>query len=767
MQENNFFNGLFQPQKQKGTNLPPQRTRYQQLLVGFCFVGVMLYPFSFAGVIPLLVVQLIDKKDQAAHVYDRNYESFLKRGSSLFLVVSFVLSIVNLCCFIFWIPRGYFSAYLFFPLNLLETSLTFNWQTVIALVLGGCGMGSIFLAFSAFIAKRKVLSKEEEQKHILASKAYKERRKNKFNESQRFTEEYEQDYEQAIKEADVVCYEALKQQFLLGTSEYGLPCILNFKEFNQHAIVAGTTGSGKTTFLQLLIQHAAKFDIPLILIDGKGAQDTYEAMKKVAGKYNRRVKKFTDEGDMRYNPVANGNAISVRDKLVTLAETESVFYSGAAKSLLQATVQLLDAFKGTAIKKREKNGREVEKKIERSLPFIQHYLLPRNVLDLFADAILPNNPKLFEVEVEVTIPKNTKNKPSKEKEKVHEDLIEDTEENETEEPIANKRHDDLVETEHTPVETKIIYLDRNTIPLEDYYLLVKRNLQYLLKKEPNVANEPKEEREQNKMAVDSVKKELFERLFVRYEHKKSPFYLYATSEALQNNINMLLDSELGRLFDTSEYQNILSIQQIVRQKDIVYVSLNGLIYKEYIRTLAQMLVGDINYYLSEMYQMNHQKELIVLFDEPSSYLNETFIDLVNKGRGAGMHAIFSPQTMADIAKLGDKLQEQLVGNVNTLIIGKTNEPGEAEYWSNTIGTYEDIELTTMTEQEDGYSDVGKIDWAGQRGTKRNVNKFKISPDRIKELRKGEFIVHRTATDEDIPPQMVYVRNVLEWIEKNK
>ncbi|HAQ6470671.1 TPA: DUF853 family protein [Enterococcus faecium] len=755
MQENNFFNGLFQPKKQKGTNLPPQRTRYQQLLVGFCFVGVMLYPFSFAGVIPLLVVQLIDKKDQAAHVYDRNYESFLKRGSSLFLVVSFVLSIVNLCCFIFWIPRGYFSAYLFFPLNLLETSLTFNWQTVIALVLGGCGMGSIFLSFSAFIAKRKVLSKEEEQKHILASKAYKERRKDKFNESQRFTEEYEQDYEQAIKEADVVRYEALKQQFLLGTSEYGLPCILNFKEFNQHAIVAGTTGSGKTTFLQLFIQHAAKFDIPLILIDGKGAQDTYEAMKKVAEKYNKRVKKFTDEGDMRYNPVANGNAISVRDKLVTLAETESVFYSGAAKSLLQATVQLLDAFKGTSINKRDKNGREVEKKIERSLPFIQHYLLPRNVLDLFADAILPNNPKLFEIEVEKKI-ERTKKKSAQRGTEMFDHSGVQTENEKQEEAKKSQLKDskfrNIFQQGDTQPEAETIVLDRETLDLDSYYLILKKSLKYL---SPNAKT------------GENVQRNLFEQLFVRYEHKQSPFYLYATSEALQNNINMLLDSELGQLFDTSEHQNILSFQQIVRQKDIVDVSLNGLIYKEYIRTLAQMLVGDINYYLSEMYQMNHQKELIVLFDEPSSYLNETFIDLVNKGRGAGMHAIFSPQTMADIAKLGDKLQEQLVGNVNTLIIGKTNEPGEAEYWSNMIGTYEDIELTTMTEQEEGYSDVGKIDWAGQRGTKRNVNKFKISPDRIKELRKGEFIVHRTATDEDIPPQMVYVRNVLEWLEKNK
>ncbi|OTO02247.1 TraM recognition domain-containing protein [Enterococcus sp. 5B3_DIV0040] len=742
MQENNFFNGLFQPKKQKGTNLPPQRTRYQQLLLVFCFIGVLLYPFSFAGVIPLLVVQMIDRKDKAAHVYDREYESFLLRRSSLFLIVAFFFFVLNLLCFIFWIPRGYFSAYLFFPLNLLETRLTFNWQTVIALVLGGCGMGSIFLSFSAFLVKRKVVSKEEKEKQLMASKAYKMRKKEKFKESQRYTEENEAAYQAAIHEADDVLFEQLKQQFLLGTSEFGLPYIIPFEEFNQHTLIPATTGSGKTTLLQLLVQHAAKFHIPLILIDGKGARETYEAMKKVAGKYGRKVRSFTDDGEMRYNPVAHGNAISVRDKLVTLAETESVFYSGAAKSLLQATVQLIDAFQGTSINWEQ--GKEGKKIIERSLPFIQYYLLPRNVLDLFADQILAHYPKLFEVEVEKTISK--KNEQSKKKaiqqSEMEEVFNDDLQENMEQTDIKT---DEMEEQASPVVETEIVHLDRKTLDLVSYYALIKRHLMYLLNEE----NE-----------VDQVKQELFERLFVRYEHKKSPFYLYATSEALQNNINMLLDSELGSLFDTSNHQNLLDIQQIVRRKDIVYVSLNGLIYKEYIRTLAQMLVGDINYYASEMYRKHRKIELVVLFDEPSSYLNETFIDLVNKGRGAGIYGFFSPQTMADIAKLGDKLQEQLVGNVNTLIIGKTNEPGEAEYWSNTIGTYEDIELTTMIEQEEGYSDVGRADWTGQRGTKRNVNKFKISPDRIKGLRTGEFIVYRTAKESDVPPQLVYVRNVL-------
>ena len=73
----------------------------------------------------------------------------------------------------------------------------------------------------------------------------------------------------------------------------------------------------------------------------------------------------------------------------------------------------------------------------------------------------------------------------------------------------------------------------------------------------------------------------------------------------------------------------------------------------------------------------------------------------------------------------------------------------------------------MIEQEEGYSDVGKADWTGERGTKRNVDRFKINPNAIKALRTGEFIVSRTAKNVDEPPQTVYVRNALDWLQKNK
>lgn len=261
-------------------------------------------------------------------------------------------------------------------------------------------------------------------------------RKNKFEESQRFTDEQEEAYEEAVETVDIDKYKELSNQLLLGTSEFGLPYIINFSEFNQHVLVPATTGSGKTTLLQLLVQHAVKFNFPVILIDGKGARDTLESMREIAKFYDKEVHAFTDDGDMRYNPVEHGNDISIRDKLVSLAETESVFYSGAAKALLQVTIQLLDEFKGAKVTL--SGDTRTTETVERSLPFVQRFLLPRNVLHLFADAILPNNPKLFEIEVEKKIQK-PKKKSVKEGSEILPDSDLDKEEKEEDSQIKNSK----------------------------------------------------------------------------------------------------------------------------------------------------------------------------------------------------------------------------------------------------------------------------------------------------------------------------------------
>ena len=77
--------------------------------------------------------------------------------------------------------------------------------------------------------------------------------------------------------------------------------------------------------------------------------------------------------------------------------------------------------------------------------------------------------------------------------------------------------------------------------------------------------------------------------------------------------------------------------------------------------------------------------------------------------------------------------KQLIGNTNTYIVGQTNEKSEIDYWSELFGSYDDIEITSVTQQEAGFSDVNKTDWTGEKGTKRDVENFIVHPNNIKEL----------------------------------
>ncbi|MEG0497859.1 MULTISPECIES: helicase HerA-like domain-containing protein [Carnobacterium] len=708
--DDNLYNGLFGNKKnQKNGNENDKTSRYNVISIVVSISFVLLYPFAIFGIFPVLYFIYLDKQQRLENVHDIEFKSFLQKGNSTFGLISGGLILVNILSSIYLIPRGYLSTYLLFPLNLIHHALFFSWQTVVALLLGGAGMASIMLTIFSFIEGRKVVSKKSQIVKVKESKTYKKRLSNKFEESKNFVEEYEEAYALAKSEGNITKLDELAHNILLGTDEYGKPYFITLKELNQHALLPATTGGGKTVVLQIIVEHCAKFDIPCLIIDGKGAKDTRLAVSDIANKYDRKVKEFTDTGDISYNPLKYGNSIEIRDKLVSLAETESIFYSGANKQLLMGTTQLLDVFN-----------------IERDLENMSDYFSPRKVLLLFINELLLIYPDLLVFEVEES-PKN-KSKKSVKKEV---EVVEKAEVKESASSKYDQIEDDGVATE--VVET--ITANPETMKLEDMYWVISNKKKRLKK--------------------SSLR--MFEQLFARYEHKDNPFYLYATAESLQTNFYMLLDSELSHLFDTKTNKNELDLMEATRKNEIIYVALDGLIYTEYIHTLAQFMIADINHLASERYEITEDFPFVVLFDEPSAYLSDKFIDTVNKTRGAGVHALFAPQTLADIEAIDPILLKQLIGNTNTYIVGQTNEKSEIDYWSELFGSYDDIEITSVTQQEAGFSDVNKTDWTGEKGTKRDVENFIVHPNNIKELRTGEFYILRKGNNTHEPIRKVYMR----------
>ncbi|MBO0431278.1 TraM recognition domain-containing protein [Enterococcus sp. DIV0660C] len=715
MAKNIWEEGLFSPKKSKNSSEEQGRRTLWNVLNVLLVVGLtLLYPFVLCGAIPFVIIRYLNRKDRYQHIENMDYEGFLNRKSWWFISAGIMWIPINVILF-FYIPRGYLATYLLFPFNIITNDLVFNYQSILALLMGGIGVCFLLLSGSIFFDRLRVTSKEEERNQVKNSKEYRKRHKNKFKESQKYTKNYEDEYQKMLEMSDYKAYKKefnrLKQSILIGTDEFGSSYVLPLKELNQHGLMPATTGGGKTTLQQIFMEHCLKFNIPCVLIDGKGAKETLESMEGIAKKYGKSVVAFSDEHKVGYNPLKYGNSTEIKDRLVTIAETESVFYSSAAKSLLMNTIQLMDCFG-----------------IERSFETLSEYTLPRNVLRLFATALEEN-----EVEVFVTYHKSQQPiRPKEKDEGTTKEVLLDIEMTDADEG-SNNDSDEIAMEE---VWERIVH-DPDAISLEDYYFLVRKQFDEL----------------------SETHRKLFNQLFIRYEYKESPFYLYATSESLQTNINMLIDSEVGQLFDTKHCELELDFKEIYRKNQLVYLSLNGLIYEEFIKQLAHFIIGDLKHLTAEIYKgAEKKKEILTLFDEPASYLDESFIAIANKARGAGVHAIFSPQTMTDIAKIDESLMKQLVGNVNTYMVGQVNEKDEASYWAEIFGTYRDLELTEMIEQADGFNNLNRTSWSGERGTKRMVDKFNIHPNDLKSLRTGEFYFYRKGQNSHEPIRKVYVRN---------
>ena len=102
------------------------------------------------------------------------------------------------------------------------------------------------------------------------------------------------------------------------------PVFLTDSELNQHTLIIGTTGSGKTTTIMNFIESAAKRNIPVVFLDGKGAVDLINKMSQIAKNYQRKFRVFTlrPRENMPnlagYNPFANGNATEWKNRIMSL-----------------------------------------------------------------------------------------------------------------------------------------------------------------------------------------------------------------------------------------------------------------------------------------------------------------------------------------------------------------------------------------------------------------------------------------------------------------
>jgi conjugal transfer pilus assembly protein TraD len=194
---------------------------------------------------------------------------------------------------------------------------------------------------------------------------------------------------------------------------------------------------------------------------------------------------------------------------------------------------------------------------------------------------------------------------------------------------------------------------------------------------------------------------------------------------LQAHLNILIHSELGMFFEKD--QNTFSLLDVIDQDGVVYFALPALRFPSFAKVLGKLVINDIKAVIDR--QNNTERPVFTVFDEFSVFAGEQVLNLVNMGRGKGVHAIFGTQGLADLDKVDVSFKNQVLNCANTLICHRLNDQDSAETVSNWIGTEDSFTVTAQLNASQGDGGLGSV---------RRNKEFIVHPDAIKQgLQTGE------------------------------
>lgn len=195
------------------------------------------------------------------------------------------------------------------------------------------------------------------------------------------------------------------------------------------------------------------------------------------------------------------------------------------------------------------------------------------------------------------------------------------------------------------------------------------------------------------------------------------------------DIRNLAKSEFGHLFEFDPAANLV-LHESLRHNHVIYMGLNALEFPSFARTLGKLIVNDFK---SGLKPDKPQKVLLVV-DEFGVFAGDQVLNIINQGRSAGVCAVLTVQSTADIGREiqrnAEQFIEQVFSNCNNFIVHRVNSASNAEDLAAIVGTKTAQQLTAQVSDGQGFSGMGSF---------RNTREFLYHPDELKNLATGEAV----------------------------
>jgi conjugal transfer pilus assembly protein TraD len=135
---------------------------------------------------------------------------------------------------------------------------------------------------------------------------------------------------------------------------------------------------------------------------------------------------------------------------------------------------------------------------------------------------------------------------------------------------------------------------------------------------------------------------------------------------------------------------ITDLGRIIARQQVAYIGLDALSDGPVATMIGLLLLSDLTAVAGERYNQGIPPTPVNIFiDEAAEIINDPAIQLLNKGRGAGIRMTIATQTIADFtARLGSEAKTlQVLGNVNNLLALRVQDAETQRYVTQNLPTF--------------------------------------------------------------------------------
>jgi hypothetical protein len=230
-------------------------------------------------------------------------------------------------------------------------------------------------------------------------------------------------------------------------------------------------------------------------------------------------------------------------------------------------------------------------------------------------------------------------------------------------------------------------------------------------------------------------------------------------QGLLNECMTFLDDELSVI--TGPYEDLLSIDDVIEQGLILFVTLNINKNTEPVRALGKMLLQNLQLVIGRRYESEDDRRkadrplFSVVMDEFAPFGYRNFAQILQTARGTNTAFLFSMQSLPQLMQVGRGFKEDVTSAPNTTITLRTRDEETARYFIRASAQ------ETVPRRSYGLAQQRLFvhEWYEKTGaaTEREDKEYRVTDLDVKSLPKGQMQILMTDDARGVLHSRLHVR----------